>query len=155
MIEAAALDECGTATLRIHTSRSGSTEPASVLELKRFKEIVPTLETPITIEVDADRLDSLLERSGIDSADFQLLNVDVQGAELPVLRGAERTLASVAAILVEVHVVELYGGATSEREVDEFLTARGFERADVAYHELYNEHGTFPAWGEALYVHCL
>ena len=98
MIEAAALDECGMATLRIHTSRSGSTAPASVLELKRFKGIVPTLETPRTIEVDADRLDSLLERSGIDSADFQLLNVDVQGAELHVLRGAERTLASVAAV---------------------------------------------------------
>lgn len=36
----------------------------------------------------------------------------------------------------------------SGREVDEFLTERGFERADVAYHE----HGTFPAWAEALYV---
>jgi hypothetical protein len=53
VIEAAALDQCGTATLRIHTSRSGRTEPASVLELKRFKGIVPTLETPRTIEVDA------------------------------------------------------------------------------------------------------
>jgi len=113
---------------------------------------VPTLETPRTIEVNADRLDSLLERSGIDSADFQLLNVDVQGAELHVLRGAERTLASVAAVLVEVHVVELYNGGASEREVDEFLTERGFERADVAYHELYDERGTFPAWAEALYV---
>jgi hypothetical protein len=102
--------------------------------------------------VDAARLDSLLERSGIDRAGFQLLNVDVQGAELHVLRGAERTLASVAAVLVEVHVLELYDGAASEREVDEFLTERGFERADVAYHELYNKHGTFPAWAEALYV---
>jgi FkbM family methyltransferase len=152
VIEAAALDEAGTAALRIHTSRSGSAEPASVLELKRFKEIVPTLETPRTLEVDADRLDMLLKRSGIDGADFQLLNVDVQGAELRVLRGAERTLTSVAAVLVEVHVVELYDGAASEREVDEFLTERGFERADVVYHELYNEHGTFPAWAEALYV---
>jgi putative glycosyltransferase len=152
VIEAAALDEAGTATLRIHTSRSGSTEPASVLDLKRFKEIVPTLETPRTVEVDADRLDTLLERSGIDGADFQLLNVDVQGAELRVLRGAERTLASVAAVLVEVHVVELYDGAATEREVDEFLAERGFERTDVVYHELYDEHGTFPAWGEVLYV---
>ena len=81
-----------------------------------------------------------------------MLNVDVQGAELRVLHGAERTLASVAAVLVEVHVVELYDGAASEWEVDEFLTGHGFERVDVAYHELYNEHGTFPAWAEALYV---
>lgn len=152
VIEAAALDEAGTATLRVHTSRTGSTEPASVLDLKRFKEIVPTLETRRTVEVDADRLDMLLERSGIDCADFQLLNVDVQGAELRVLRGAERTLASVAAVLAEVQVVELYDGAASEREVDEFLKERGFERADVVYHDLYDEHGTFPAWGEVLYV---
>jgi hypothetical protein len=45
---------------------------------------------------------------------------------------AERTLASVTAMLVEVQVVELYDGAASEQEVDEFLTKRGFERADIA-----------------------
>lgn len=152
LIEAAALDEVGTATLRIHTSRSGSTEPASVLELKRFKEILPTLETPRTVEVQAARLDTLLEQNGIDAAEFQLLNVDVQGAELRVLRGAELTLAAVDAVLTEIHIVELYDGAASELEVDEFLAARGFERADFVYHELYDEQGTFPAWGEALYV---
>jgi putative glycosyltransferase len=152
VIEAAALDEPGIARLHIHTSRTGSTEPASVLELKRFKEIVPTLETPRTVEVYADRLDTLLERSGIDVTEFQLLNIDVQGAELRVLRGAEQTLASVAAVLVEVHVVELYDGAASELEVDEFLKERGFERAGVIYHELYDDHGSFPAWGEVLYV---
>jgi putative glycosyltransferase len=152
IIEAAALDEPGVATLHLHTSRSGSTEPASVLPLKRFKEIVPTLKTPRGIEVNGDRLDSLLDRFGVNGFDFQLLNIDVQGAELRVLRGAERTLAQVDAVLVEVQVVDLYDGAASEEELDKFLTNRGFKRVDVIYHELYDERGTFPAWGEALYL---
>jgi putative glycosyltransferase len=152
VIEAAALDQPGLTTLHIHTSRTGSTEPASVLPLKRFKEIVTTLKTPQAIEVCADRLDALLDRFDLNGDHFQLLNIDVQGAELRVLRGAERTLASVAAVVVEVHVIDLYDGGASEGELDEFLKQRGFERADVIYHELYDERGTFPAWGEALYV---
>ena len=152
VIEAAALDQPGLTTLHIHTSRTGSTEPASVLPLKRFKEIVTTLKTPQAIEVCADRLDGLLDRFDLNGDHFQLLNIDVQGAELRVLRGAERTLASVAAVVVEVHVIDLYDGGASEGELDEFLKQRGFERADVIYHELYDERGTFPAWGEALYV---
>lgn len=152
VIEAAALDQPGVTTLHIHTSRTGSTEPASVLPLKRFKEIVTTLKTPQSIEVCADRLDSLLDRFQLNGVDFQLLNIDVQGAELRVLQGAERTLASVAAVIVEVHVIDLYDGGASEAELDEFLKQRGFERADVIYHELYDERGTFPAWAEALYV---
>jgi FkbM family methyltransferase len=152
IIEAAALDHDGTATLRMHTSRRGSTEPASILELKRFKEIVRTLATPTTIEVSAARLDTLLEREGIDAAAFQLLNVDVQGVELQVLTGAERTLESVDAVLTEVHVVELYAGGASEGDVEAFLAERGFERVAAEYHELYDEQGSIPAWGEVLYA---
>jgi FkbM family methyltransferase len=152
VIEAAALDDEGRARLQLHTSRGGSTEPASVLALARFKEIVPTLETPAEIEVDAAPLDVLLNREGLDPAAFELLNVDVQGAELHVLRGAEHVLASVRAVLVEVHVVELYSGGATEDQIDSFLVARRFRRVDAEYHELYDESGTFPAWGEALYV---
>ncbi len=151
VLEAAALDEDGRTTLHLHTSRGGSTEPSSVLELKRFKEIVGTLETTASFDVPSARLDTLLETHAIDAAEFDLLNVDVQGAELRVLRGAERTLASLRAVLTEVHVVELYEGGAREAEIDEFLTEHGFGGLAFEYHELYDESGSFPAWGEVLY----
>lgn len=152
VIEAAAFDAERPVKLLVHTSRGGSTEPASVLALGRFKEIVPTLETPTEIEVEAAPLDVLLAREGLEPERFQLLNVDVQGAELHVLRGAERLLAAVSAVLAEVHVVELYAGGADEQAVDACLADRGFRRLDAEYHELYDESGSFPAWGEVLYV---
>ena len=69
-----------------------------------------------------------------------------------VLEGAEETLASVQAVLTEVHVIELYDGAATEEEVNAFLEQRGFERVDSVYHELHDERTRFPAWGESLFM---
>jgi hypothetical protein len=60
-----------------------------------------------------------------------LLKIDVQGAELSVLRGAEKTLESVDSIFVECSFVELYEGQALANEVIEFLAARGFSIAGV------------------------
>ncbi|MGI0135018.1 MAG: hypothetical protein ACREBW_08695, partial [Candidatus Micrarchaeaceae archaeon] len=46
-------DRNGDVDFHIHTSRSGSTEPASILPMKRFKEIVKSLHTTNTIRVPA------------------------------------------------------------------------------------------------------
>jgi len=53
-------DRTGAVDFHIHTSRSGNTEPASVLPMKRFSEIVKTLHTPETIRVPAMTLDALV-----------------------------------------------------------------------------------------------
>ena len=56
-----------------------------------------------TIEVPTRTLDAVLAESG--DAQVDVLKIDVEGAELPVLRGAERTLADarLSAILIDVH----------------------------------------------------
>jgi FkbM family methyltransferase len=55
-----------------------------------------------------------------------LLKVDVQGFELPVLRGAERTLESFVQILVEASFVELYKGQALFPDVSHHLEEHGF-----------------------------
>jgi FkbM family methyltransferase len=142
----------GKTSLRIHTSRSGNTESSSLLRLKKFKEIVKTLNNTATVEVPAIRLDDLLISQNLPPSDYSVLNVDVQGAELQVLRGAPKILAGLRAVLTEVNLLELYEGCALEKEVLNFLQLNGFEPVDALYHELYDENSRFPAWGEVLSV---
>jgi FkbM family methyltransferase len=55
------------------------------------------------------------------------LKIDVQGGELDVLRGAERLLSgTVAAVEIEVSLVELYRGQPLFSEVNTYMGERGF-----------------------------
>lgn len=70
-----------------------------------------------------------------DLAEPALLKIDVQGGELEVLKGAERLLASFAAIYVECSYVPLYEGQALALDVIGFLAERGFAIAGV-----FNQH---------------
>jgi FkbM family methyltransferase len=75
-----------------------------------------------SIEVEARTLDSVLAETGDPHVD--VLKIDVEGAELDLLRGAERTLGDrrLFAVLVEVH--PNFGVATAE--VCDLLAGHGF-----------------------------
>jgi len=55
-----------------------------------------------------------------------VLVVDVQGAELLVLKGAERMLRTVKAVVAEVSTVPYYDGGVLFPELRNYLLARGF-----------------------------
>ena len=148
----AVCDRDGEVDLQIHTSRSGSTEPASILPMKRFKEIVGSLHTAGTIRVPAITLPALFQRHSLDPADYNFLNLDIQGAELLALRGAAGLLPGMDAVISEVNLVELYEGGPLEEDLVRFMEARGFDKQQAIYHPLYDEKSTFPAWGECLFV---
>jgi FkbM family methyltransferase len=145
-------DRTGKITLHIHTSASGSTEPASVLPMKQFSRIVKTLSTPRSIEVEGCTLDDLLAVNEIEPGEFSLLNLDIQGAELHALRGSTKTLMELRAVVSEVNLIEMYAGCALERDIAEFLEARAFVKDSSLYHSLYDEVSTFPAWGECLFL---
>jgi len=64
-----------------------------------------------------------------------LLKIDVQGAELDVLKGAASLLTSFAAVYVECSYVPLYQGQALAKDVIAFLADRGFAIAGV-----FNQH---------------
>lgn len=142
----------GSITLHIHTSRSGSTEPASIFAMKRFQEIVNTLHTPESIETKASTLDTLLEKYQVSMADYNFLNLDIQGAELLALQGSLKTFAYIDVIISEVNVIELYENGATENKITEFLDQQGYEKKKAVYHSLYKGVETFPAWGESLFI---
>jgi FkbM family methyltransferase len=75
-------------------------------------------------EVELVTLDEALARIG--SPPIDVLKMDLQGAELDVLQGAGRTLATVRAIAVEVAFNPMYRGQPLFADVDRHLREGGF-----------------------------
>ena len=147
IVGCAAGAEPGTARLRLHTSRSGDTQSASLLELAELGE-VGTVRTEGGVEVAVRALDDIAAGEPCD-----LLVVDVQGAELLALRGATELLARVGAVVCEIELRPLYAGAPTEDAIVALLGAAGLERADTLYYELTTAAGERRlAWCDALFV---
>lgn len=91
-----------------------------------LKETWPGLdETGRIEEVTTATLDRIAAETGFLAADF--LNLDVQGAELLVLKGATSILGNVRAIITEVSTKPYYDGGVLWPELRDFLRSHGFK----------------------------
>lgn len=79
-----------------------------------------------TIDVDVLTADDLVERTGLSP---KIIKIDVEGFELPLLRGSTNLLPSVAAIIIELNDSGRAYGNTDD-DVDAFLIAAGFQCCD-------------------------
>jgi FkbM family methyltransferase len=77
-------------------------------------------------------LGSFCRSRGIQTLD--ILKMDIQGNELPVVRGGSDFLPNVAAIYAEVLFGRYYVGQTEFAELDTFLRGHGFWLFDI-YHQ--------------------
>lgn len=75
------------------------------------------------IDVDLQQLDRFCEERGIAAID--LLKIDVQGAEVDVLRGASEMLAETTAVVVEISFYDLYERSNSFLDVESLLVPAG------------------------------
>lgn len=148
-----AISDCsGVMDFHIHTSQSGSVEPSSLLKMKEFNKIVKTLQTAKTISVPVITLDDFFVENKLNVADYNYINIDVQGAELMAFKGATNILKYIDVVISEVNLIELYENAPLEKDIVIYLKEFEFEKKNVIYHTLYDENGTFPAWGECLFL---
>jgi FkbM family methyltransferase len=91
--------------------------------IARFPELATNSEVD-TMPVSLQRLDDWAQTAGVEHID--VMKLDVQGAELAVLRGAERLLDGVRLIEIEVTFNAIYDGQPLFPEVDSYLRGRGF-----------------------------
>lgn len=89
-------------------------------------EHLHTLRVERTLSVATRTLDEVLDDGPID-----FLKLDIQGAELLALQGAERVLSQTGVIHCEVEFAEIYRGQCLFPEVQLFLNARGFSLIDI------------------------
>lgn len=96
-------------------------------------------------EVDMIVLDEFMQKEYQDSKNmFNFINIDVQGYELEVLKGSEKTLEHIDYIISEVNRAELYENNVIIYELDKFLQKYQFERVETIWEGV--------TWGDALYV---
>lgn len=115
---------------------------SSLLNFGTHPQFSPDTKFDHHIGVVTSTIDTLAVDHGI-VANF--LNMDLQGVELMVLRGAERFLKGVDYIMSEVNKAEVYEDCGKIWEMDELLTRQGFELVETAW---VPRQG----WGDALWV---
>ncbi len=74
------------------------------------------------IKVKVETLDSFFHKH----EDVLLIKLDVQGAELNILKTGKETLKKAKLVLTEVSITEMYQGGCLYFELDEFLRENGF-----------------------------
>jgi FkbM family methyltransferase len=127
--------------------------------ISRFINLPDFMQLNFVTEIQTTTLDQVCQSEGIQEIDF--LQVDVQGADLDVLKGASDILSkSILALEIEVEFSALYTNQPLFAEVDIFLRSQYFTLFDVtkAYrHRLRSPFysNTRPGqllWGDAIYM---
>ena len=119
---------------------SNDQQSSSLLKPKLHLEHHDHVKFEGTEEVDVD----LLDNYDIGSSNF--INIDVQGYELEVFKGAMNTLKQIDYIYTEVNRGELYENCALIENLDEFLSQYSFKRVETFWPEDWYQ------WGDALYI---
>ena len=115
-----------------------------------------------TSEWDVTSVDEWLRQNKI-APDIDFIKLNVQGAELEILKGAERTLESATGIQAEMSFVESYLGRPFFADIDIFLRNHSFYFFDFIGHHcmgrksspitVQNAPGLYPLLGQLIEGH--
>ncbi len=94
------------------------------------------------INIETLTLDTFT-RTELPGREYNMINIDIQGMELAVLKQGVETLKNVSYIYAEVNEKELYKECGLLPELDTFLESQGFIRIETKM----LSHG----WGDSLY----
>ena len=78
------------------------------------------------------------------SNDYNFINIDVQGYELEVFKGAVNTLKNIDYIISEINRDEVYANCAKVDDLKNFLSQYGFE--------LVEETWDGQTWGDGLFI---
>lgn len=119
-------------------------QSSSILKFGKHKEYHPHVDFIESRKMITSRVDSLLEKNGVDPEKFDFINLDIQGVELQALKGFGKYLDEVKYIYTEINSGEVYKNNDSIEELDFFLKKFGFIRVETKM--------TPFEWGDAFYI---
>jgi FkbM family methyltransferase len=131
-------NKTGKKEMYIETHNHG--QSSSLLKPKLHLKYSPRITFDTTEVVSIDKLDNI----SFDRSLFNMINIDVQGYELEVFKGAIETLNTIDIIYSEVNFEELYKDCVLVNDLDAFLKKFDFYRIFTD-----NLH---KSWGDALYL---
>jgi FkbM family methyltransferase len=127
--------------------------------MARFAALPELASLDFPVEIETTTLDAFLATEGVQEVDF--LQIDVQGADLQVLKGAAEVLQrSVLAVQIEVEFAQIYQNQPLFADVDLHLRKQGFSLFDLyktsrvrACSPIHSTlHPGQLLWGEAFYL---
>jgi FkbM family methyltransferase len=141
---------------RTATSATSSLYRPDLMRMADFAGLAATCRVVGETPVSTVRLDDVADCRGA-----AFCKLDVQGAELDVLRGAPRLLTELLVLHTETEFVPLYQGQPLFADLDAHLRGAGFELYAFPHleHYRYETRGAPPdgspsrlLWGDAVYV---
>ena len=123
-------------TMNVDIANQG--QSSSILKPKKHLEQYPHITFDYTEEVNMFRLDDI----DVDLSKYNFINIDVQGYEMEVLKGANKTLENIDYIISEVNRDEVYENCPHVDDLDLYLNH--FDRVETDW--------AGDTWGDALYI---
>ncbi len=120
-------------------------QSSSLLELDYHKKDHPDVYFTSQIQVKTKRVDTLLKERKINLANYNFLNIDLQGAELMALRGMGEELHKIKYAYIEVNKKHEYKDCPLIEDIDAYMNEFGFVRVETEW------CGGF-SWGDAFYI---
>jgi len=129
-------NKSGMIEMFVETANGG--QSCSVLEPIKHLSQYPSITFPYKEIVKIEKLDNV----EFNRSFFNMINIDVQGYELEVFKGAVDTLKGIDIIYTEVNRDEVYKDCARVEQLDEFLSE--FKRVKTEW--------TGETWGDAIYL---
>lgn len=128
----------------VHFNISNNIQSSSIFEFGTHKVVYPYIKYTKKVIMKSIKIDTFVLMNNIDIKKYNFWTLDIQGAELLALKGAEESLKHVQVLCLEVNEKELYKNCAMINEIDEFLLNFDFKRVDT--------YMTRQGWGDALYI---
>jgi FkbM family methyltransferase len=113
---------------------------SSILKPKHHLIQYPHIVFDTVEEVKMNRLDNI----EFNRDDYNLINIDVQGYELEVFKGSEKTLEHIDYIFSEINNVHLYENGALLSELIDYLSKYNFK--------LVEENWAGETWGDGFFI---
>lgn len=124
----------------MYVESANNGQSSSLLKPKLHLQQYPHITFSEKEDVVVDTLDNVLE----DKESYNFINMDVQGYELEVLKGATESLKHIDYLMCEVNRAEVYEECCMIDELDSFLSSYNFKRVETTWDGV--------TWGDAFYV---
>ena len=109
------------------SDKEGVSQSSSILEPKVHLAEHPEVTFPSKEKITVKRFDKFVDDNKIDISKHNLLDIDVQGYELNVLKGSVKSLYRIKSIFIEISILKnLYDGSVIFEDLDQFLRKNNF-----------------------------